>query len=286
MPRYWYRMCDAKPNGVMPVTRDEAPRWNAKGFGIFWTVNWFKTPERRIENLERIAAWAVDMDSGSKTEQEKRLMDGPLVPTYVVETKRGYQAYWGAKDGEASNWNALVLERLVPYFGADANARDLARILRVPGFNHCKDPADPFPVREVWRQSVGYTEQQLFEAFPATPARTAHEATACAVRRQVATGATFWDRLWALDCREALARISGHSAVSGETFTFRRTSKGAHNVYVNGKGTSCWVDQNGRIGSLDRGGPTMYQWIAWYRNLSHPRDIVAVLKQVFPELEQ
>ena len=282
-----YRMHDANPNGVVPVGAAEAKLWNTpeKGFGIFWSVNAFKSPERRIANLERIAAWAVDMDDGTKAEQTARINSSPLVPSLVVETKRGHQCYWKAKDGNPQHWNAIVLDRLVPFFGADKNARDLARILRAPGFLHLKNPAEPFKCVEVWRHDVSYFERQLAEAFEPIEreeARAEHDQ----VQREhrAVDGDDFWERVWNLNCEHALDVISGSPMVSGEVFTFKRTGSGTRNILVDGKGTSCWVDKNGRIGSLSKGGPTVYAWLAWYRH--RPRDIVEFLKREFPELTE
>lgn len=298
-----YRMCDlptAESKAAIPVTVDEARRWNTPehGFGIFVTVNSFNGP-RRKENLTRINAWAVDMDEGTKQQMHDRLLKSPLVPSIIVETKRGYQAYWAARDGKAEHWNALVLERLVPFFGSDANARDLCRILRVPGFLHLKDPADPFKIRKVWEHQVVYTERQIAEAFTWVANKAEHqrhlseaqralerEAREKARQAAIASGniptETLWDAIWNLDCEEGLARLSGHWAVGGEKYTFRPTGRGNLNVYVDGKSSSCFIDANKRIGSLDGGGPTLVQWLLWFK---HPyRTVIEVLKEIFPQL--
>lgn len=288
MPETWYRMHDAEPNGVVPVAKEDARNWNAKGFGIFKTVNEFKTAERRIANLQRICAWAVDMDAGSKKEQLEKIRKSPLVPSSVVETKRGFQCYWRAKNAKPEHWNAIVLERLVPYFGADKNARDMARILRVPGFYHLKNPAEPFLVREVWSWDVAYHEEELARAFkragkpPEPPERTAERAHAAIAREQRVHGDDFWDRVWSMDCERGLERLSGHAAVRGELYTFKPVSNGNKNILVNGKGTSCWIDKAGRIGSLDKGGPTMATWLRWFGHSWS--EVVRVLKAEFPEL--
>lgn len=286
MNRTWFRMHDSNNRGALAISPPEAHRWNAQGFGIFWTVNEFNGP-RQIPNLVRINAWAVDMDAGTKDEQRARILRSPLIPSLVVETKRGFQVYWNAKDGRPEHWNAIVLDRLVPFFGADPNARDLARILRVPGYAHLKDPANPFMVEAVHSLPVAYTERQIVEHFPA-PAklqqdRQAHDA----VRRQfMAHGDDFWERVWSMDCAAALERISGHHAVKGERFTFRPVRNGNQNILVDGKGCSCWIDASGRIGSLSRGGPTLYQWLTHPSYGNSPREAVEVLKRVFPELER
>lgn len=285
-----YRMHDVSPAGVFPIAdRNEAKRWNEQGFGVFWTVNSFAGPRRR-ENLTKINAWAIDMDDGTKDAQRSRLLRSPLVPSLVVETKRGYQAYWIAKQAKPEHWNAIVLERLVPAFGADKNARDLCRILRVPGFLHLKDPADPFLVRVAWKHDVGYTERQIAQAFRWVPDRQAQKQAHDEARRAAATelreplGESLWDAIYALDCEEGLRRLSGHPAVGGEQYTFRATARGRLNIFVDGKSSPCFIDEHKRIGSPSGGGPTLVQWIRWFgRSYTETLD---VLKQLFPRLAE
>lgn len=288
LQRRLYRMFDAEPRGVFPVdSEEEARRWNAEGHGIFLSINTFNGA-RRIENLVRLNAWAIDMDAGTKDEQRRRIERSPLVPSRIVETKRGFQCYWLAKDARPEHWNAIVLDRLVPHFGADKNARDIARILRMPGYYHLKDPSDPFLVQVVHRCDVRYSERELAMKFePAakreTDRRVHQETVRQHAEHRAVDGDDFWERIYNLNCEEGLARLSGHHAVNGEKFSFRRTARGTRNIFVDDKGTSCWVDRDGRIGSLSNGGPTLYQWLAWYGHA--PREVVRVLKQVFPELE-
>jgi hypothetical protein len=291
-----YRMDDrpdAASKAAIRCNRAEAEAWNTpeRGFGVFRTVNDFGTDPRRKEFLKRINAWAIDIDDGSKAEQHAKLQVSPLVPSLIVETKRGYQAYWCARDGQAEHWNAIVLERLVAHFGADRNARDLCRILRCPGFLHLKDPADPFPVQIVWQHNVSYHERQMALAWPwrcATPDRVAEvRATVQAAKSHgsapdAPTGHAFWDAVANLNCLEALERLSGTGYVNGERFTFRRMSNGNLNIFCDGRGTSCWVDASGKIGSLDKGGPFISHWLRWYGN-DWPTTIRA-LKDTFPEL--
>lgn len=286
--RDWYRMHDTDNRGAIRIDAvdradllNQATAFNRQGYGIFWTVNAFNGP-RQIANLERINSWAVDMDAGTKDEQRETLRKAPLVPSFVVETKRGYQAYWNAKDGTPEHWNAIVLERLVPFFGADKNARDLARILRVPGFLHLKDPTKPFMVRTVHVQDVAYTELQMVNAFPVEITQERHEESKRDVqqRHRWKDSDDFWQRVYDLDCETGLERIGSHV---GERYTFKRNRNGNKNILVDGKGTSCWIDKHGRIGSLSHGGPTLYQWLLWFKK--SPRECVEILKREFPHLE-
>lgn len=299
-----YRMSDLPDadRAAIPVGRvSEAREWNtpAKGFGIFMTVNDFGGQPRRKENLKRIVAWPVDIDTGTKAEQHARLQSSPLIPSWIIETKRGYQAWWLAKDAKPEHWNAIVLERLVPYFGADKNARDLCRILRVPGFLHLKNPADPFRIREVHQLEVYYSERQMADAFRWVPDRKVVENVEAERQRKAASDErarqraealaagvgiteTLWDAIYALDCEEGLRRLSGHAAVNGEQFDFRRTARGTLNIVVDKKLTSCWVDAEKRIGSLSKGGPTLAAWLRWYGR--DWKSVIATLKEIFPQL--
>jgi len=292
----FYRMIDdpeATDRAAVRISRDEAARWNTPelGYGIFMTVNAFDGP-RRKEYLTRICAWAIDMDAGTKMEQRRRLLASPLVPSLIVDTKAGYHAWWLAQAGaKPEHWNAIVLERLVPWFGSDKNARDLCRILRAPGYLHLKDPANPFKCRIAWRHDVSYSERQMADAFPWVPDKKAAEEEkrreAERVRRSSATYAivdTFWDAVYNLDCEEGLRRLSGHWACRGEHFTFSRTGRGNLNIFADKKSTPCFVDENRRIGSPSGGGPTLAQWLRWY---GHDwKTVVAVLKEVFPQLDE
>lgn len=272
-------MHDSNNRGCFPILPGENPHdWNRQGYGIFWTVNDFRNAIRRIDQLVQLRSWAIDMDEGTKSEQRARLHRSPLEPTLIVETKRGYQAYWNAKDAVPEHWNAIVLGRLVPFFGADKNARDIARILRVPGYLHLKDPTKPFLVKTVHTCPVAYTEQQIARAFQ--PVQEAPQKVHERVKREnkFADSDDFWDRVWQLDCEQALERLGPHL---GESYTFRGNRNGKKNILVDGKGTSCFIDGNGRIGSLSGGGPTVFQWIKWFGKSQ--KDAIELIKRVFPE---
>lgn len=275
-----YVMHDSDPErrGATRINRRDAQSWNEKGFGVFQTVNYFRGPRVKA-NLLAINAWAVDIDTGTKSEQAKKIEQG-LRPTMVVETKRGFQVYWKAKNASERHWKAIVWDRLVPFYGADKNAKDLCRILRVPGFNHLKDPANPFPVRQVAYRHVEYSEIEMIRFYPDQRAKERHKKAL----KQAPMEGSFWDRVWRLNCEYALSKLSGTSHVSGETYEFRQNSNGNRNILVNGKSTSCWIDQDGRIGSLDEGGPTIAQWLNWFHK--DYKRVVEIIKQEFPECQE
>src|SRR5262249_29637637 len=76
----------------------------------------------------------------------------PLDPSLVVESSPGkFHRYWLVADHWAADERgrmdfAGVMERLIESYGSDKNAKDISRVLRLPGFLHRKDPARPHMV--------------------------------------------------------------------------------------------------------------------------------------------
>lgn len=260
-----------------------AETWNKQEWGLFWTVNRFNGP-RRKEHCEQVLAWAVDLDSGTKLTQLKKIKQGPIIPSAVIETARGHHAYFNAKEGDPENYRDIV-ERLVEFYDGDKNAKDVCRILRVPGFLHWKGET-PFAIKALFFSECAYTEQEMRNAFPVKEPEEKIFEQKTELRRELKNlgEGSIWEKIWNLDCEHALNRLSGHPAVNCESFSFKRTTGGNLNIFVNGKGTSCWIDRNKRIGSLDGGGPSIFQWIKWYTRDN--KRTVEVIKTVFPEVSK
>ncbi len=287
MNRQLYALKDVnkkESDGMFPITLTDAPRLNARGYGIFWTVNDFNGP-RQIVNLRKINSWALEIDGDDKASMVALLKSG-LLPSLVIETKRGYHVYWDAKDAVKEHWNNIVLDRLVPFYGADPNARDIARVLRYPGYLHQKDPLNPFKIRVVWEYDVSYCESEMMAYYdsankPKNESRSYQSKSSNQWRRVYGA---FWDRVSSLNCEDALKRLSSSEHVNGEQFGFKKNASGTKNIHVNGKPTSCWIDNDGRIGSFDKGGPTIAQWLNWYH--SDMNKVIEIIKKEFPECNE
>jgi len=283
-----YRIHDSKQEPgcfeINPPTlaqiRKEAKHWNSKGWGIFWPVNEFVGGRKR-ENLQSLRFWYVEVDGSDKLSTFDKIQAG-LQPSMIIESRAGFHLYWRCKNASLENYKDILEFRLIPHYGGDLNAKDVSRILRAPGFNHCKDPSNAFPINLVYcNLSLAYDEDVLMNAYPEQNNNTSeikHKA-----RREISmVGSDLFDKIYSIDCQEALQRLSGGSAVNGEVFSFSRTTNGNMNIIVNNKKTSCWIDQNKRIGSTDKGGPTIWQWINWYQR-DHKRTY-EIIKQTFPEV--
>lgn len=283
-----YRMRDVGTyRPAIPVSSEaEARRYNTveQRFGIFRPVQLFDGPCRREDRLVRVIAWAIDLDHGDKADQLARLMGGPLLPSGIIETRRGYQAKWFAIDGDRESFGD-VMDRLVAFYGADKNAKDLCRILRVPTYWHHK--AEPFLVRLVHRADVAYSPREMRNAYPEVVRPVP---SVIATRRPSNDlGAGFYDELERLDQRYVLESISGTWLVGGETFAFVRSGRGKYNLIVDGRVTSNWIDSAGRIGATPSpgrkdSGPYASQWLRWYGHTDS--DIRRGLIEFVPELRR
>lgn len=262
----------------------EAPKKNQEGYGIFWTVQEFEGP-RRIENIRQVNGFAIDIDTDTKEEQLKKIRKG-LYPTWIIESKRGFHVYWLFEEPIQvvfseelkQRYQHTMNNRLVPYYGADNNAKDLARILRAPHFLHLKDPKDPFMIKVLAENPARYTWDKVDSFYPDAKAETEVKKQRKEVSKLKLKGGTdVFDRIWKMNQKEGLELLSGTEAVRGDVFEFKRNSAGTQQIIVNGKSTSCWIDSEGKIGSHDKGGPTIWQWLYWY---SHDH------KQVYKEVKK
>lgn len=268
--------------GVTPVDELAAHQFNKEGFGIFHTVNSFKGTSRRLNDLVRINAWALDVDNFDKRLLLRKLSLGPVHPSRIIETKSGLHIYWNAVDAKPENYRSIVDDRLCYFYEGDLKAKDMARILRTPGFNHMKDPNNPFPIRVLFERNVAYTEKEMLSAFELP---RMHEIQVQKKQElQIILkphGTDLWEKVWNLDQRKALERLSGHEFVKGETYSFQR-NRDNFNIWVNNKSTNCFIDKDGKIGSSSGGGPTIANWLNYF---GYPwKRVAEILKIVFPEL--
>jgi hypothetical protein len=155
---------ELKKQGSFVVTRDDACKLNADGYGIFQTPNNFSDQIRRKDKLVRINYWIADIDCGTKEEQKKRVKDLCFHPSVIVETKKGYHCYWKAKDATVENYSTIE-QGIIKKLDADRGCKDVTRLLRAPGFNHCKDKDNQFFVDIVYEKNAEYLEKEMLFEF-------------------------------------------------------------------------------------------------------------------------
>ena len=161
--------------GYSESTKDLREMNLKKQWGIFFAVNLLDRdldpinpandrPRHRTKKMVTHAR-AIFMDADDP--QSAPLDEFPLSPSIIVESSPGkYHYYWlihGMTD-QLDEWNKVQIGLINKYNG-DNKAKDLARVLRLPGYYHNKK--DPFLVEVVGGTNKKYKWKTLLKHFPA-----------------------------------------------------------------------------------------------------------------------
>jgi hypothetical protein len=140
------------------VSYDEAKVKQKQGLGCgcYFSVNGFISGKRTKENLSRLNAVFIDLDvskfkdgldietlSVLKQDALQGVINGPLMPHFIIETRHGLQILWLIEGFNIDDY-VRTEEALIRHYGADTGAKDACRVLRVPLTYHLKDPNKPF----------------------------------------------------------------------------------------------------------------------------------------------
>lgn len=140
---------------------DTLAKHNSEGRGVFFVVN---SGGHTDAAIKRIAAQFVENDTLSLEEQMNQIKAFSLEPSLIVKTSKSLHTYWLIRDGKVENFRPIQ-KALVAHFGGDPACVNESRVLRVPGFYHCK--GDPVMVECVhFKPELRYTQAQLLAHLP------------------------------------------------------------------------------------------------------------------------
>lgn len=144
------------------------------GAGVFVTINAFSRTEgtgRKTENFDYTRCVHAEDDTQTKDGKPRR--DFPLAWSFAVESSAGrFHYYWLTRaTGPQLTYDQTqgINRAIADMFGTDQAAKDVNRILRVPGTWNLKPGREPFQVRLIegdGDEVADYTPAQLLEAFP------------------------------------------------------------------------------------------------------------------------
>jgi len=147
--------------GRISSLTDTLRKHNEQGRGIFFVVN---SGGGRDEDISRVNAVFVENDSLSIEEQIVRLEAFKLPPSLMVKTAKSVHAYWLVADVKVAEFRTMQ-KRLIAQFDGDPACVNESRVLRLPGFNHCK--GDPVMVECIkFAPELRYTQTQLEAVLP------------------------------------------------------------------------------------------------------------------------
>ncbi len=185
---YWYSVNDKDKSQKKDIGFDPDPKYleelNKKEFAIFCSVNSFENT-RQEKDVVKLNACYGDFDLAKESEnlslEELNPLRTELVvalgslsvpPNLITSTRNGLQPLWlideEKVDEETIKYYKTVNEGLRDWsveHGCKGDAvKDVARVLRVPGFYHHKQ--EPYMVRTAFLHDNKYSIEELLLAFP------------------------------------------------------------------------------------------------------------------------
>jgi len=245
--------------------RRQAEAKQREGCGVYFAPNAFVGARRR-ECLRRIQAIFLDIDAGKegdgqsidalerrKTDALLALLGSPRPPHAITETKHGLQPLWrltplGVAEGLIPFRKAI--EVLLERFDADPVARDPVRPIRLPGFLHLKNPAEPFRCQLLWNDlDREPTDLQSIIDDLSPPRRPSVKPHSPRLPRPFLPAFTDVATVIVAAAREA-----------GIDVTLRRNSDGSRQIIEDGEVTSGFISARGNFcysssGKPRKGGP-------------------------------
>lgn len=136
---------------------------NKKNHGIFFVVN---SGGQTDDSITRINAQFVEMDDKTFEEQQTLIDAFPLPPSMVIRTRKSLHTYWFVKDAKVAKFRPIQ-KALVKHFGGDPACVNESRVMRLPGFYHCKK--EPVLVECIsFHPERRYLQEDLMEVLNVT----------------------------------------------------------------------------------------------------------------------
>ncbi len=137
---------------------------NAKNRGIYFVVNYGGHEDG---DITRINAQFMECDDLSLDEQLAQINAFAIEPSLIVKTRKSLHTYWLMKGANVDSFRR-VQKRLIMHFGGDKSCINESRVLRLPGFLHCKE--EPIMVECIkFNPELRYTQAELEAALPEVP---------------------------------------------------------------------------------------------------------------------
>jgi len=138
-------------------------QFNRQRAGVFVMVNEGDGLGRGAKNVRALRALFVDDDTGTLNPRTLAVK-----PSLVVKTRAGFHCYWLLRPGEPLEAFRPAQEALAKRLRTD-NVIDLPRVLRLPGFYHCKEAPSLMirAVRELCDPSLRYSIREVLDGLGA-----------------------------------------------------------------------------------------------------------------------
>jgi hypothetical protein len=140
--------------------------YNQLGYGAFVAIQELDGAGRSLANVASIRTHVVDLDDIATAQQSfNAAANWQPAPAFYVNSSPGkYHIYWPSVAYRDNERYTLIERKLVAQFGGDGQVIDAARVMRLPGTLHLKDPQQPHLVTVAAMAGFGYlTPPELLE---------------------------------------------------------------------------------------------------------------------------
>ncbi|ELC8347317.1 DNA primase family protein [Clostridium perfringens] len=145
-----FNMKDFQSKSKVLMAHNEANR------GIFFVVSSGGNSDRKIN---KINAQFFECDTLSLEDQLENISKFPLEPSIIVQTKKSLHVYFLIKNGKVEKFRDIQ-KKLAKHFNGDGSCINESRVMRVPGFYHCKE--EPVRVKCIkFNPNLFYTQEDL-----------------------------------------------------------------------------------------------------------------------------
>jgi len=181
---------DKTINGIFKYNDKLVEKYQDLKCAIAWCINPQEDPNKRgIENTSQFLRIGLDCDiakegklSAKEMVKAKKLLLAiikylPLQPTYIIESKNGYQPIWEFNDpyelkpDDREKFNErykVAVKQLCKSTGLSSEGDSISRVFRLPDTYHYKNPDDPFKIKLVY-EGQKTTRQKFSEVYKIDP---------------------------------------------------------------------------------------------------------------------
>lgn len=149
--------------GKYKSIEDTLKQHNVQNRGVFFVVSYGGQDD---DSITRVNAHFFKMDDGTFEEQQAKIDAFPLHPSMVIRTQKSLHTYY-FMDGMAKVERFRTIQKqLVKQFGGDHVCVNESRVMRLPGFCHCKTDTPVMVECISFHPERKYTQDQLSDLLP------------------------------------------------------------------------------------------------------------------------
>jgi hypothetical protein len=134
-----FKYLNKQLHGTLADVQSRLTKWNKLDIGVYVTINKTDRQGRKTENIIKVRSLFADLD-GSPLNPILRAKPEPHM---IIESSKGkYHAYWLVEDCPLDQFS-MYQKAIAKKFDSDPKVCDLPRVMRLPGFYHCKGNSYP-----------------------------------------------------------------------------------------------------------------------------------------------